>query len=82
MFSGVNGAGASAQSPGQSGSFLGSLGVATQPPPQTTFKGKGHTLGDARSNFFIACASISNSSAATAPSCPDYDVFLAHMIQH
>ncbi|CAL5218931.1 g680 [Coccomyxa viridis] len=47
VFSGANGAGASAQAPGQSRSFLGSLGVATQPPQQTTFKGKAHTLGNA-----------------------------------
>ena len=40
------GAGASAQAAGQSGSFLGSLGIATQPPAQTGFKGKAHTLGN------------------------------------
>ena len=57
MSSSTSGAGTSVQVPGHGGSFLGSLGMATQPPAQAGFKGKAHTLGDSHHSMRILCVS-------------------------
>lgn len=52
VYSGTSAAGPSGHVSGQSGSFLGSLGIGGQPGASekgagdTTFKGKAHTLGE------------------------------------
>ena len=56
--SSAGGAGPSAQTIGQGGSFLGSLGMGAQPAGgqkgagETSFKGKAHTLGETCSQSY------------------------------